>query len=994
MNNLFSTLVSFLILANLTTLFGQSPGYLHYSMKDGLPSNRTYCAVQDREGYLWFGTDKGLVRFDGQNFKNYGIADGIPDPEVLNLFEDPKGRLWLGCFRQEPTFRWQGQFYTKAVNQLLDKVPTGNNLSQFVSGRDSSLLAGNGMLLHFKGLVPPNLQISSQKAGIRLFAKIGDEVFGITKRAIRKIQFLGDSLRMETVYTFEKKLYPTRIAVNGNRLLISGLYSILLDYSEGQFSCVFQKPEVYFNLFVDQQHRFWSCSPEKGAICFDNNQRELSNPEVYLPGKKVSSFYQDFQGNYWFHTIGEGLYCLPQKNALNWQKKDGLRSDFITALAKGVNGRLFVGDEIGNVYQVYQNNLRLLHAFGSRDGHNAIRQVIPLNREDFYTVTDEGVYLFEGKTKTQLAENALYGAFKCMVEVDEHLYLGTSSGLYQLRPDQSIFKSIRIGRVTVLKKDCENNLWMGNTAGVFSAKDSFSTNWGDHFSDLKKRIVGIEPGAEPGIIWFVTAGADLIKAKTHNGVILSVESIVLDVNPRVNGINAITMGPNNHIWLGTNRGVLSIDTLGTISSFTQKNGLLSNDILKLCFMEDTLWIGSVHGLSKLVPEDELLLNEGIHTQITNFSYYLKGSLHSLDFSGKHHLPVMIQLPPAASPLEAEFAALKGHPGETLRFRHALNQKVLPFPYYTFSNFFKYLTHPKESLLQNSSVWNFGLGLAPGNYSIQSAALLYNNTPYAQSAYWSLIVLPRWYETIWPQLFILLNLILLIWYFNRVNRKNLTLEIESAEAKLSALRTQINPHFVGNSINAIQQFFYPPEPEKASEYIHLFTVLLRQTLELSEKDFVSIQQELEYVKAYLEMIKLRYGDRFAYTIDKAPNIDDRVLFPTMFLQPILENATIHGLSLKGPSCVQVFLSRKGDYINCVITDNGIGIKASLKKKGSNHLVSNNQPMGMEILKRKVKMLNRLHQLDMRIQWQDLATADEGSSHGTKVILTYLRYDVKH
>jgi ligand-binding sensor domain-containing protein len=100
----------------------QEPAYLHYTVNDGLPSAVVYCAVQDDKGFMWFGTDKGLVRFDGTRFKVYGMKDGLPDNEVVNIFKDSKGRIWLSCFGQHPVYYKDGVITSADTDTMLAKV--------------------------------------------------------------------------------------------------------------------------------------------------------------------------------------------------------------------------------------------------------------------------------------------------------------------------------------------------------------------------------------------------------------------------------------------------------------------------------------------------------------------------------------------------------------------------------------------------------------------------------------------------------------------------------------------------------------------------------------------------------------------------------------------------------------------------------------------------------------------------------------------------------
>ena len=91
--------------------FSQSVNFIHYSTFDGLPSQVVYTVLQDSRGFIWFGTQNGLCRFDGKVFKTYTTDDGLPDNEVLQLFEDKKGRLWLSCFNGGACYFNDDKFY-------------------------------------------------------------------------------------------------------------------------------------------------------------------------------------------------------------------------------------------------------------------------------------------------------------------------------------------------------------------------------------------------------------------------------------------------------------------------------------------------------------------------------------------------------------------------------------------------------------------------------------------------------------------------------------------------------------------------------------------------------------------------------------------------------------------------------------------------------------------------------------------------------------------
>ncbi|MBL0073094.1 MAG: hypothetical protein IPP34_15360 [Bacteroidetes bacterium] len=90
-----SWLDSFKVEANASVPYKTTPIYKHFSVEDGLPGATIYCAEQDTDGFMWFGTDAGVSRFDGKEFVNYGVQDGVSDSDVLRIFEDSKGRIWF-----------------------------------------------------------------------------------------------------------------------------------------------------------------------------------------------------------------------------------------------------------------------------------------------------------------------------------------------------------------------------------------------------------------------------------------------------------------------------------------------------------------------------------------------------------------------------------------------------------------------------------------------------------------------------------------------------------------------------------------------------------------------------------------------------------------------------------------------------------------------------------------------------------------------------------
>ena len=224
----------------------------------------------------------------------------------------------------------------------------------------------------------------------------------------------------------------------------------------------------------------------------------------------------------------------------------------------------------------------------------------------------------------------------------------------------------------------------------------------------------------------------------------------------------------------------------------------------------------------------------------------------------------------------------------------------------------------------------------------------------------------------------------IWRIYKARMAFREMNAAASMLQLQALQAQMNPHFIGNSINAIQQFMHPPDPIKISEYISIFTRLLRRTMLFSEKTFIPFEEELAYDREYLQMIQLRFGERVQLEISGVGAIPPETPVPSMLLQPILENATIHGLAQDGISQIKLRFSLLQDDFKCELTDNGMGFKETqrIKQVAGSARVSK----GLAMLRTKIETLNRLYDLDIAISVTDLSET-EPAQHGTKACITF-------
>ncbi|MHA4812232.1 histidine kinase [Flavitalea flava] len=208
----------------------------------------------------------------------------------------------------------------------------------------------------------------------------------------------------------------------------------------------------------------------------------------------------------------------------------------------------------------------------------------------------------------------------------------------------------------------------------------------------------------------------------------------------------------------------------------------------------------------------------------------------------------------------------------------------------------------------------------------------------------------------------------------------------AEAQLSALQTQMNPHFIFNSLNSIKGMILDNEQQKASRYLSKFAHMIRITLNQSKEVFTTLYENIEHVESYLVMEKLRFDDSFSFKITVDDLIDkEEILIPTLMIQPLAENAIWHGLMpKKGKKNLSIRFSRTGGAISCIIEDNGIGVKASEQMKQLNRPL--HRSVGLNNLRNRIKILNEKYDTGCTLTLMDL---DEGQKEhtGTRAVLRF-------
>lgn len=207
-----------------------------------------------------------------------------------------------------------------------------------------------------------------------------------------------------------------------------------------------------------------------------------------------------------------------------------------------------------------------------------------------------------------------------------------------------------------------------------------------------------------------------------------------------------------------------------------------------------------------------------------------------------------------------------------------------------------------------------------------------------------------------------------------------LQLKSLLTEQKMLRSQMDPHFIYNSLNSIQSYISSNQDTQAERYLARFAKLMRGILENSRLDFVLLEKEIELLKIYMELEQLRFNNRFNFEINLTNEVDsDYILIPPMLIQPFLENSIIHGFKNKTNGLLMLNFSIDNDFLYCVVEDNGVGRKSSVEIKEN----TKKQSLGMEITGERLSTLSEQFNVHAEFKVIDLFSNENGKAKGTRV-----------
>lgn len=938
----------------------------HYTAKDGLPSSIVYRCAQDHRGFMWFGTESGISRFDGKNFRNFSIPDGLTETEILDIFCAANGELWLIPFGGNP-MRFDPlteKCHTAATDPELKKIVYRGilNISQLRNGDILfSYLNNAGLYRYSKGKVseiplPPGsngniksvyeLQddqvllnipnstpvINVQEARVTLTPNIDGEVAAIT----------GD-----TVFSFNNKkgfLFASRLSKGWSAVKYD---SIKIDQGNKRIN-------AWGGLL-------YLCDSRGGVHVYDLALRKIN---TLFPDELFNTSFADRDGNLWLCSNNNGVYNIPVSKVRYFNRSSGLTGDYVSSLLPLPGNGVLTGFSNGTMNLVNTETGDISRLFSEESGtlSNRIRKIISTRNGGIMAISDRSLVYSDGRLPLRFTSWSPYGAGGLGgKDISEYLpgqfLVANTNHLLLADPERGVLDTFYVGRTTSVEAGTEGDAWFCTINGVYYSKNIRTRQYeyiGNRDTLLTRRMNNMVL-APDGLLWMATANTGVLVLQNNKVIarLTTMQGMASDLCR-----NVFPEKDTSRVWVATNNGISSI-TYGfrqgeftySIRNYNASDGLPDNDVQKVSLAGGKVIAATASGL---------LIFEPHATQQT--------------------IPVHI--------VEVQVEGKKQPVNESFSLRYFQNDISISFTGICFTcggNLpyeYRMLSGGSDTTWINteSQQVNFS-ALRPGRYTFQVRTATGKNI----TSIFFYIKRP-WYIQWW--FFMLVAIVAVVTMALVYRRRIRNIEEKAKQAQqmaqleMQALQAQMNPHFIFNSLNSINHFIAENDSARAQNYLGSFSRLMRLFLESSRSKYISIAQEKELLSLYLQLEQLRFNNRFTYSVEIDPLLNTGHEIPSMLVQPFVENSVNHGLFNKpgADGFILVRFYREDSQLCCRVEDNGIGrAAAALLRQNTQHI-----SRSMQITEERLKTLEQSTGTKTHILVQDKYD-DSGNAAGTIVII---------
>lgn len=950
-----------------------------YSASETMAHDHINCIYHDPDGYVWIGTRDGLSRYDGHTFSVYRNdprdTTTIPDNTIQKIVEDKTGGIWIVTRSGITKYQYKTNTFQR-VHFQKDNLSLEYGLSYICFDN-----TGKGWLVRDKALVSFNTRLTAIRyIDISGFyhesGKLIQDANGLWIASWKGLlhfswQTLGNKPKLtaedaDDSYRFRdernRNLKITFIHTTNGEFLLdvqnheTGLEELFINDEETHALIHIPIPVSKDGLpLVQLLGGIYEISPGKIFIAFDNKQAVLFNLQNrtfefdhsvrnLIGGKIRSQIYCDQQENIWIGGMG-GLhkYTKPQLRYRAWLNEEGkagsLKGRIITSVYKDKQHHLWVGSRDGGLDRIdlWDNsvvNIKLPAELKKLAETNKVFDITALNDDELLINIDTVVFRYNvGKNKFSLFKTMNYHAYNIVSDSKANIWISSLKNMMVGKADDNyaLFKRIQFKDSllnTINPRDlCEDHsgqIWLACSIGLVRL----------NVEDPDASRIFVPPGSEKEPEVFCiheTKTGTLWLGTIRNGIYAfdpATEKFTKHYTTKEglidNSVNVIYEDHRGYLWMSTWKGIARFnpktgrfDNYGTVNGlpFTEFNTNAS------CMDEDgTIYFGGEGGVIAFHPDS--LVNFDTRAPLGIGSVNINGGLKELDYplrNGK-----LVTLPYDQNSFVISFSSFD--------FRHPEDR------------IYRYrLLGVKDEWIQcqnNDRNAEFA-GLKPGAYVFEVQST-YKDWPWIldETSVKIIIESPPFYQQ--QRFFILLAgvallaliTVVLLGMRNFSIRKEVEitrLEKEANQSNMNFLKSQMNPHFYFNTLNAINSFVLQNDARAANKYLTMFAKLMREILENSQNEFITVSEEHAVLQKYIQLQQLRFPGIFDFLIEEENDVAEMKI-PPMLLQPFVENSVeyaFHGSKIKG--LIRIGFRKIGSQLICEVTDNGIGIHQSQEIK---------------------------------------------------------------
>lgn len=1017
----------FLIFSFFSLIHAQELVYrfINFSEKDGISDKFIYSISQDKKNRIWLGTQSGLYLFDGLKFKNIKSDKDIANHQISNILQqthvDSSGEIWLSSInalqilnpetRQFRSFNYSEETINNAVSSNILNFCDADNNSVFAGTMNNFWFLINKKTGQAKHFIPKHQFVTSESKLISKIIKVGHWFYALSNNGIFKFNSNGNIISIfnlekgkPTKNSFEDGYYDAKnnclvLACGADGIAKFNLSSLQLSYDVLKDEKSNNSDQRFFvNLVLPKSNdEVWFSSGTLGVYHFGTKKIETIKSgfqdDYSFKVSSVCKLFKDREQNLWIASYN-GICMLPWQN--NQVKNIPLFNHFakyyiepfgIIKEGKEVlianntsNGLLWLNEK--NQINLIQNPLLK----GNYRALNGIQYLTKTNENQIFGTSSLNLFQIDFKKKNLIYIPLKTSGILGRIESDHfgNLYISSFNNgvyIYNLKT----------------KKLQHYHLWEIDQ----SIKPNSQNNFSPRFKDKK------------GNIWFgKTEAAYRYEPNTQKFIKLANQKAENN-GAKITQSQFFAEDKEGNYWISTNdKGIFKLDkNLKKLYNFNKQNSGLPSDFCGNLFFDEKgfLWVGTLSGLAKFDAK------KGKNISVITMQNGLKESNSAVpvNFSEDgnvyvNHYGVLSvidlrtyktnKLVPKTNITQIKILDKDYKISKKINLKH--DQNFITFDWFSdvYNNFnqntfaYKLEGFDKDFIeTKNNSISYSNLENGDYTFWVKSAN---NDGIWGEPAQVSFHISSPFWKSWW--FYTILGTLIFggIYLFNRykINQIKERLKLktkfsqEIAELEMKALRAQMNPHFIFNSLNSIQNYILKNDAEKASQYLTKFSKLIRLILDHSNQNFITLSSEIELLTLYIEMEDMRFEKHFDSKISVDGNINaEQILIPSMLIQPSVENAIWHGLLHKSEKGFLKIVFKKIDekLLEVTIEDNGVGRKKAEELRSKTSLKK--KSYGTQITKSRIKTLNKTSELQTSFEIIDLQDEQENAA-GTRVLIT--------